>query len=155
MQEAATELCSHRGNDRKIEKFIFNSVLISSHPELNMSLSTTRLRKELRELQKNPLQHIRAAPKETNILEWHYVIIGQEKTLYEGGYYYGTVVFPSEYPFKPPTIRMMTPSGRFKVGIKIEIVNDEWLMNYCPHCSLERDYACQCLIFIPKLGTQW
>jgi ubiquitin-conjugating enzyme E2 J2 len=80
-----------------------------------MALSTTRLRREFKELQKNPLQNIRAAPKETNILEWHYVIIGQEKTDYADGYYHGTVVFPSEYPYKPPTIRMMTPSGRFKV----------------------------------------
>lgn len=80
-----------------------------------MSLSTTRLRREYKELQKNPLQNIRTAPKETNILEWHYVIVGQENTSYNGGYYHGTVVFPSEYPYKPPTIRMMTPSGRFKV----------------------------------------
>jgi ubiquitin-conjugating enzyme E2 J2 len=80
-----------------------------------MALSTTRLRREFKELQKNPLQNIRAAPKETNVLEWHYVIIGQEKTDYADGYYHGTVVFPSEYPYKPPTIRMMTPSGRFKV----------------------------------------
>lgn len=40
-------------------------------------LSTKRLQKELRELQKKPMEHIRALPVESNILEWHYVIEGK------------------------------------------------------------------------------
>lgn len=32
-----------------------------------------------------------------------------------GGFYHGIVDFPSEYPFKPPQIKMYTPSGRFEV----------------------------------------
>ena len=31
---------------------------------------------------------------------------------YVGGQYMGTLVFPSDYPFKPPAIRMITPSGK-------------------------------------------
>lgn len=81
-----------------------------------MSLCTTRLRKEYKELQKTPVENIRAAPKETNILEWHYVLLGEKDSIYSGGFYHGTVVFPSEYPYKPPTIRMITPNGRFKVN---------------------------------------
>ena len=50
-----------------------------------MSSSSTclqRLRKEYKELQHNPVENIRAAPKESNILEWHYVIEGaKSKTL--------------------------------------------------------------------------
>ncbi|KAG6488131.1 hypothetical protein ZIOFF_056889 [Zingiber officinale] len=30
-----------------------------------------------------------------------------------GGYYYGKLKFPPDYPFKPPSIRMITPNGRF------------------------------------------
>lgn len=66
-------------------------------------------------MQKKPVENIRAAPKETNILEWHYVIEGPKGSPYEGGFYHGTVVFPSEYPYKPPSIQMLTPNGRFKV----------------------------------------
>ena len=80
-----------------------------------MALCTTRLRREYMELQRNQLENIKAAPKETNIREWHYVISGQKDSPYSGGFYHGTVLFPSDYPYKPPTIRMMTPSGRFKV----------------------------------------
>ena len=79
------------------------------------SMCITRLRKEFKELQKKPVENIRAAPKETNILEWHYVIEGPKKSLYEGGWYHGIVTFPSEYPYKPPSIQMVTPNGRFKV----------------------------------------
>jgi ubiquitin-conjugating enzyme E2 J2 len=39
-------------------------------------LCTKRLKKELRDLQKKPLESIRALPLESNLLEWHYVIEG-------------------------------------------------------------------------------
>ena len=32
------------------------------------------------------------------------------------GRYHGKVVFPNEYPFKPPSIYMLTPNGRFETG---------------------------------------
>ena len=38
---------------------------------------------------------------------------------YEGGEYWGQLLFPSDYPFKPPGIKMTTPSGRFKENEKI------------------------------------
>jgi len=50
---------------------------------------------------------------------WHYIITGPEKTPYENGQYWGTLVFPADYPFKPPAIRMMTPSGRFQTSARL------------------------------------
>lgn len=75
-----------------------------------------RLRKELKDLRKDPIKSpiIIAEPNEANILEWHYVIEGGKGTPYEGGYYHGKLVFPKEYPFKPPGVLMLTPSGRFQ-----------------------------------------
>jgi len=55
----------------------------------------------------------------SNILEWHYVVTGPEKTPYEGGVCHGKLVFPREFPFKPPSIYMITPSGRFKVNTRL------------------------------------
>jgi ubiquitin-conjugating enzyme E2 J2 len=72
------------------------------------------LRKEYLRLQKEPVALIEAAPLENNILEWHYVIKGSPDSPFEGGYYHGKIKFPAEYPFKPPSIQMTTPSGRFK-----------------------------------------
>ena len=85
------------------------------------SLCLTRLRKEFNELKKKPVENIRAAPKENNILEWHYVIEGPKGSVYEGGWYHGTLTFPHEYPYKPPSIMMITPNGRFKVIKRIAI----------------------------------
>ena len=34
--------------------------------------------------------------------------------MYEGGVYYGRLQFKPDYPHSPPSIVMVTPSGRFK-----------------------------------------
>ena len=87
--------------------------------KMSNKVCTSRLLKELRELQKKPVEGIRALPLESNILEWHYVLEGAKGTSYEGGWYHGVVTFPSEYPMKPPSITMVTPNGRFKTCTKL------------------------------------
>lgn len=86
---------------------------------MSSSLCVQRLRKEFKDIIKNPVENIRAAPKEGNILEWHYVICGTKGSPYEGGYYHGIVTFPPSYPYKPPSIQMYTPNGRFKVNTRL------------------------------------
>ena len=49
----------------------------------------------------------------------HYCIKGPKDTVYEGGYYYGKLDFPDDFPFNPPKIYMKTPSGRFDPGKSI------------------------------------
>ncbi|CAJ0765210.1 8044_t:CDS:2, partial [Entrophospora sp. SA101] len=63
-----------------------------------------RLTKEYIAIQNNPAPYLIAKPLENNILEWHYVIRGPPDTPYHNGEYH------VEYPFKPPSIRMITPS---------------------------------------------
>jgi len=82
-------------------------------------LATKRLQRELKALFKNPLDDpkIIAQPNESNILEWHYVLEGptdDPKSPYTGGIYHGKIIFPKEYPYKPPGVIMLTPNGRFK-----------------------------------------
>ena len=75
-----------------------------------------RLTKELRALAKDPIKSpkITVAPNEANILEMHYVIEGSENTPYAGGVYHGKLIFPKDYPLKPPSVMMLTPNGRFQ-----------------------------------------
>ncbi|CAG8577607.1 6996_t:CDS:2 [Paraglomus occultum] len=90
--------------------------------------ATRRLTKEYAAFQKNPPPYLLAKPLENNILEWwgelelnRFMYDGIEKIVDESArkVIYGpcwddcVIVFPSEYPFKPPSIRMTTPSGRF------------------------------------------
>jgi ubiquitin-conjugating enzyme E2 J2 len=83
------------------------------------AMATGRLRKELVKLQKEPPPGVIAEPDESNILKWHYAVRGPSGTAFEGGVYIGKLVFPSEYPMKPPGIMMLTPSGRFKVNMRL------------------------------------
>ncbi|KAB1218273.1 Ubiquitin-conjugating enzyme E2 34 [Morella rubra] len=78
-----------------------------------------RLQKEFRALCKEPVSHVVARPSSNDILEWHYVLEGSEGTPFAGGYYYGKIKFPPDYPYKPPGITMTTPNGRFMTQKKI------------------------------------
>ncbi|KAJ2751256.1 Ubiquitin-conjugating enzyme E2 6 [Coemansia nantahalensis] len=78
-----------------------------------------RLTKEYKAMQTNPPPFITAKPLEANILEWHYVLRGPPDTAYEGGEYHGRLRFPADYPYKPPAIQMITPSGRFQTNTNI------------------------------------
>lgn len=78
-----------------------------------------RLTKEYKSLQESSPPYITARPSESNILEWHYIIDGPVGTPYEDGQYHGTIIFPAQYPFKPPAIRMITPNGRFQTNTKL------------------------------------
>ncbi|KAI8821352.1 UBC-like protein [Fimicolochytrium jonesii] len=78
-----------------------------------------RLTKEYAVLQKDPVPYIVAKPLENNILEWHYVIRGPPGSPYAGGEYHGKVLFPADYPFSPPDIKMLTPNGRFQTDYKL------------------------------------
>lgn len=49
----------------------------------------------------------------------HYILRGPPDTPYAGGEYHGQLIFPPEFPFKPPGIKMQTPSGRFQPNQKI------------------------------------
>jgi len=78
-----------------------------------------RLRKEYVRLNAEPVPHISCKPLESNILEWHFVISGPPATPYEGGMYHGKLIFPPEYPYRPPSIYMLTPSGRFDINTRL------------------------------------
>jgi len=70
-------------------------------------------------MQMDPPPFVWAVPDEKNILIWNYLIRGPPDSPYTGGEYHGVLLFPAEYPFKPPGIKMFTPSGRFQPDKKI------------------------------------
>ncbi|KAG9289012.1 hypothetical protein G9A89_015561 [Geosiphon pyriformis] len=95
------------------------ATLISSWCERVKYTAYKRLTKEYVSFQKNPPPYLMAKPLENNILEWHYVIRGPPDTPYHNGEYHGVLNFPPEYPYKPPAIRMTTPSGRFQPDARL------------------------------------
>lgn len=81
--------------------------------------ATARLKQDYMRIMKDPVPYVRALPLPSNILEWHYIVRGPEKSPYEGGIYHGKLVFPRQFPFKPPSIYMITPNGRFKCNTRL------------------------------------
>ncbi|KAJ7905283.1 UBC-like protein [Mycena olivaceomarginata] len=74
---------------------------------------------EARELANDPSPEYSAAPLEDDIFEWHCTLRGPAGTEFEGGLYHFRILLPAEYPFRPPSIMMLTPSGRFETDTKI------------------------------------
>lgn len=54
-----------------------------------------------------------------NFFEWHFTLDGPSESPYAGGKYHGVIRFPPDYPFAPPNVSFLTPSGRFQTSIKI------------------------------------
>ena len=38
---------------------------------------------------------------------------------WKGGFYMGKIIFPAEYPFKPPDVMIITESGKFVTNMSI------------------------------------
>lgn len=68
---------------------------------------------------REPVEGFRAAPRPSNIHEWRFVLFPPEDSPYAGGQYQGKLVLPKNYPFSPPRVMMLTPSGRFVTGRRL------------------------------------
>ncbi|XP_022212709.1 ubiquitin-conjugating enzyme E2 J2 [Drosophila obscura] len=98
--------------------------------------AVSRMKQDYMRLKRDPLPYITAEPLPNNILEWHYCVKGPEDSPYYGGYYHGTLLFPREFPFKPPSIYMTTPNGRFKTNTRLclsisDFHPDTWNPTWC------------------------
>ncbi|VDO03692.1 unnamed protein product [Rodentolepis nana] len=84
-----------------------------------LSVAVQRLQQDYVRLARDPIPFIVAHPLNSNIFEWHYLVLGPPDSPYQGGYYHGKLIFPKEYPFRPPSIYMLTPSGRFMCNTRL------------------------------------
>tara|TARA_B100001287_G_C22459319_1_gene424284 strand:- start:139 stop:600 length:462 start_codon:yes stop_codon:yes gene_type:complete len=95
-----------------------------------MSLLTTRITQELKDLRENPVQNCSAGPKGDDISKWRATIFGPSETPYAGGIFYLDIEFTKEYPFKPPKIYFVTPIYHCNInprgGICLDILKDQW-----------------------------
>ena len=78
-----------------------------------------RIMADVRELSVDPSDQYAAAPREDDMFAWDFAIRGPADTPFEGGVYHGRIILPTEYPFKPPHIMLLTENGRWAVNKKI------------------------------------
>ncbi|KAF1377387.1 hypothetical protein EPR50_G00167840 [Perca flavescens] len=71
--------------------------------------SSLLLRKQLAELNKNPVEGFSAGlVDDDDIYQWEVVVIGPQDTLFEGGFFKATLTFPRNYPLRPPKMKFIT-----------------------------------------------
>lgn len=105
-------------------------------------MAIRRLQSELKQLNKEPNYFYSVSPNEKNFFEWDFLMIGPPETFYEGGMFSGKMIFPKEYPNRPPQLKFtcnlyhpnIYPDGRVCISILhegvdefgYESVNERW-----------------------------
>jgi len=103
-------------------------------------IAVARLTKEYSKIRRDPIDGMVVCPNESNLREWHYLLAGCKDSSYRGGaqhspasakswsllcaddtarvagVYHGKLVFPKEYPHRPPSIYMITPRWACAAG---------------------------------------
>mmetsp|Transcript_6815 Transcript_6815/g.9942 ORF Transcript_6815/g.9942 Transcript_6815/m.9942 type:complete len:168 (-) Transcript_6815:774-1277(-) len=64
-----------------------------------------RLKKELRELQRKPVEGFSVGLRNGNLFEWDVIIVPPTESLFEGGFFRAELSFPSNYPSQPPKMK--------------------------------------------------
>jgi len=86
-------------------------------------MTKKRLLGDIKLIKNDPHDFFEAVPREENMLIWNFLLKGPPDSDYTGGYYFGDILFTSEYPLKPPDFIMKTPNGRFEINKKICLSN--------------------------------
>jgi ubiquitin-conjugating enzyme E2 D/E len=94
-------------------------------------MSQKRIQKELNELRKDCPLNCSAGPISTeDIFRWEGIIVGPDDTPYAGGIFDLKILFPVDYPFKPPTVTFTTkiyhPNINSAGGICLDILKTQW-----------------------------
>jgi ubiquitin-conjugating enzyme E2 D/E len=90
-----------------------------------------RIQNELRMFKKDPPSGCMVEAVEGDLYHWTGTIIGPPDTPYDGGIFHVDIVFPPEFPHKPPTIKFTTKVYHPNVGdngdICIDTLKDKWI----------------------------
>jgi len=79
-----------------------------------MRSRNARIMKDIRNIKENPIEGIHLAVDPVDMTMWYYIIEGSVDTPFHGGFYLGKIKLADNYPFSPPDVQMITPSGRFQ-----------------------------------------
>lgn len=92
--------------------------------------TTKRIMKELQTMLKEPPPNVSAAPiDENDLYKWQAIIFGPPDSIYAGGVFKLSIVFPADYPFKAPRIEFLTKIYHCNIMNKslcIDILKSQW-----------------------------
>ena len=79
-----------------------------SNSTYSFSVALKRLQKEINKFQMNPPAYVNAYLKGDDLYEWKATIEGPPDSPYEGGMFLLDIIFPRNYPFRPPKVTFLT-----------------------------------------------
>ena len=93
-----------------------------------MTVATRALQKMFKDLQKEPSPYFSCGLIDNNIFRWRVTIIGQEGTMYAGGFFPTELTFTEDFPNKPPKMKFLCPMWHPNIGkdgtVCISILHD-------------------------------
>lgn len=93
-------------------------------------MALKRIKKELEDLKKDPPAQCSAGPVGDDLFHWQATIMGPPDSSYQGGVFFLTIHFPTDYPFKPPkvafTTRIYHPNINSNGSICLDILRSQW-----------------------------
>ncbi|XP_055270798.1 ubiquitin-conjugating enzyme E2 D4 isoform X2 [Moschus berezovskii] len=86
--------------------------------------------RELTDLQRDPPAQCSAGPVGDDLFHWQATIMGPNDSPYQGGVFFLTIHFPTDYPFKPPkvvfTTKIYHPNINSNGSICLDILRSQW-----------------------------
>ncbi|XP_066481284.1 ubiquitin-conjugating enzyme E2 D2 [Tiliqua scincoides] len=94
------------------------------------AMALKRIHKELNDLARDPPAQCSAGPVGDDMFHWQATIMGPNDSPYQGGVFFLTIHFPTDYPFKPPkvafTTRIYHPNINSNGSICLDILRSQW-----------------------------
>jgi len=103
---------------------------LTGNTYIDSQMALKRINKELQDMSKDPPGGCSAGPVGDDLFHWQASIMGPPDSPYQGGVFFLTIHFPTDYPFKPPkvafTTRIYHPNINSNGSICLDILRSQW-----------------------------